>query len=265
MRFAAATGLFALFSTASATPKEPAHAVDLELLIAVDVSTSMSREEQHVQREGYVSALRSPEVMQAIKAGRYGRIAIAYMEWARPEYQRVLVPWTIIEGPADATAVAQVIGEQPSLSQGGTSISAALLGAGRLLRTSGLQSDRQVIDISGDGPNNAGPPIEPLRDALIARGVTVNGLAISLPGAEPYDFIESFPLEYVVSYYKRCVIGGPRAFVLAVADMADFQSAILQKFVMEIAAPRRQLISPAAQTTRPISSDCHYRGQIPRR
>jgi hypothetical protein len=242
--------------------KEPTVAVDLELVIAVDVSTSMSPEEQHVQREGYVSALRSPDVMRAIKSGRLGRIAIAYVEWARPEYQRVVAPWTVIEGPADAAALADVIAAQPSLPQGGTSISAGLLAAGRLLRTSVLSSNRQVVDVSGDGPNNAGPPIESTRDVLITSGVTINGLAISLAGGAQ-GMIESFNLDYLVSYYKRCVIGGAGAFVLAVGDLADFERAIRRKMVDEIAGAPARLQFAADDGRYPPVVDCRTLRHFP--
>ena len=179
----------ALSSPTWAASEKSAGAVDLELVIAVDVSSSMSQEEQHVQREGYVGALRIPDVLRVIKSGRRGRIAIAYFEWARPEYQRVLVPWTVIDGPADAAAIADAIDGQPAIPQGGTAISVGLRFAGRLLQTSGLVSDRRVVDVSGDGPNNAGPRVAPARDALIARGVTINGLVISLP-AGPLDAVK---------------------------------------------------------------------------
>jgi Protein of unknown function (DUF1194) len=179
----------ALSSPTWAASEESAGTVDLELVIAVDVSSSMSQEEQRVQREGYINALRSPDVFRVIKSGRRGRIAIAYFEWARPDYQRVLLPWTIIDGLADAASIADAIDGQPAIPQGGTSISVGLQFAGRLLQTSGLVSDRQVVDVSGDGPNNEGPRVAPARDALIARGVTINGLVISLPG-DPWDWLQ---------------------------------------------------------------------------
>jgi hypothetical protein len=241
-----------------AEPGSTASTVDLKLVIAVDVSSSIGGDEQRLQREGYVSALRSSDVMQVIKSGRRGRIAIAYIEWARPGYQRVVVPWTIIHSAAEAGAIADEIERQLSVPEGGTSISAALLSAGKLLRTSGLGSDREIVDISGDGPNNSGPPIEQARDDLIARGVTINGLAISLLHGPP-DMIDSFPLDYIVSYYKRCVIGGFGAFVLAVGDRADFERAIRLKFVKEIAElPKRELTGYQAQYR---IANCEERGR----
>jgi Protein of unknown function (DUF1194) len=251
----------ALSSPAWAASKE---SVDLELVIAVDVSSSMSQEEQRVQREGYASALRSPDVLQVIKSGRRGRIAVAYFEWARLEYQRVVVPWTVIDGPADAAAIAAAVDGQPTIPQGGTSISSALLFAGKLLLTSGLGSDRQVVDVSGDGPNNSGPRVESARDALIARGVTINGLVISLPDGAP-DMIQSFDLDYLESYYGRCVIGGPGAFMLSVGDLTDFEKAIRRKFLAEIASPPVRL-HLAARTSRYLAApDCLAPGERPGR
>jgi len=251
-------GFLALVPPAWVVRKEATTRVDLELVIAVDVSTSMSDQEQRMQREGYVDALLSPEVMRAIKSGRRGKIALAYMEWARPEYQRVIVPWTVIEDPTDAAGAAKLIRGQPMLPQGGTSISTALLSAARLLLNNGLESDRQVLDVSGDGPNNAGPPVERARDALIARGVTINGLAISIPDGQPSDMIQSFPLDYVVSYYKHCVIGGPHAFVLAVGDMGDLEMAVRKKFVAEIAGPASSIVVAAHDAGAHALFDCSF-------
>jgi hypothetical protein len=235
--------------------KESEVAVDLELVIAVDVSTSMSQDEQRVQRQGYVSALRNPDVLQAIKSGRRGRIAMAYFECARPEYQRVLVPWTVIDGPSDAAAIADAIAGQPVIPQGETSISSALLFAGQLLKTSGFMSDRRIVDISGDGPNNTGTQVQWTRDALIARGVTINGLVVSLLHGPP-DMIESFSLSYLESYYRHCVIGGPGAFVLSVGDPADFNKAIRHKFLTEIAGPPARLHLAAKIIRNPALIDC---------
>jgi Protein of unknown function (DUF1194) len=222
-----------LLVSLSALAEHDEQLVDLDLVIAVDVSLSMNYEEKRVQREGYASALRNPEVMRAIKSGARGRIAIVYMEWAGPGYQRVLAPWTVIADPAGAGTVADAIEEELSFPQAGTSISDALLFAGELLRINKFRSDRQTIDISGDGPNNSGPPVGPIRGALINRGVTINGLAISLPGDE--YMTESFDLDFIRAYYASCVIGGPGSFVLSVSNLADFEKAIRLKLVSEIA------------------------------
>ena len=257
---AASIALAWLSPAARAERQTAAPSVDLKLVVAVDVSTSMSDEEQRLQRDGYASALRSPDIMHAIRSGRLGRIAIAYVEWARPEYQRLVVPWTVIDNAAEAAAIADEIERQSSAPQGGTSISAALVTAGRLLRTSELQSDREIVDVSGDGPNNSGPHLREAREGLIRRGVTINGLAISLSHS-PHDMIESFPLDYIVSYYKHCVIGGSGAFVLAVGDPADFARAIRLKLIAEIAeSPELALLPQLARYDRQYSiADCDLR------
>jgi hypothetical protein len=252
--------LSSLSPAARAERQTSTSAADLKLVIAVDVSTSMSDDEQRLQREGYASTLRSPDVMRTIKSGRRGRIAIAYFEWARPEYQRLIVPWTVIDGPAEAAAIADEIERQPSVPQGGTSISAALMSAGRLLRTAELASDREIVDVSGDGPNNSGPRLQEARASLIRRGVTINGLATSLSDSR-YDMIESFPLDFVESHYKHCMIGGFGAFVLAVGDRADFARSIRLKLIAEIAeSPEPALTRQRARQVAAYSiADCDPR------
>jgi hypothetical protein len=144
---------------AQAEPTDAAPAVDLELVLAADVSGSMTKEELRIQREGYVNALRNVEVVNATLSGTRGRIAIAYFEWSGPDYQRLIMPWTVIDGPDSARSFADTLEEQPAgtsfyggLAGEGTSISGALSFSSRLLQNSGLQSDRQIIDVSGDGP-----------------------------------------------------------------------------------------------------------------
>ena len=141
--------------------------VDLQLVIAIDVSASMDQSRRQMQREGYAGAICSAEVLAAIKSGPHGRIAIACFGWASPDYQRVIVPWTIVETPADADAVAHAIEQEPLASEAGTSISAALLFSERLLRPAGIRADRKIIDVSGDGPNNSGPLLRPARDSCL--------------------------------------------------------------------------------------------------
>jgi hypothetical protein len=238
--------------------------VDLELVLAVDVSSSMTGEEQRIQRVGYANALRSAEVLQAIRSGPRGKIAIIFFEWARPGYQRILLPWTIIDGPDAAAASAATIENQSAASEGGTSISAALLLAAGLLQTTELQGDRQVIDVSGDGPNNAGPYIAPIRDGLIADGVTINGLAISLPPKTKPRRLDYFGPQYIEAYYKGCVIGGSDAFVVVVAGVEEFEVAIRRKLAREIAGaqPRVQF---AASDGQHFPMDCHALGDSPGR
>jgi hypothetical protein len=251
--------------SARADPKDTPSTVDLELVLAVDVSGSMNQDEQRVQREGYVHALRNPDVLRAIRSGTYGRIAIAYVEWASPDDQRVLLPLTVIKGPDEAAAFADLLEAQPILAGGGTSISSGLLSAGRLLQTSSLHSDRQIIDVSGDGPNNAGPPVAQVRDAMVARSATINGLAISKFRHDVPDMPNSFGEGSVGWYYEGCVIGGPGAFVIAVSDLADFEKAIRRKLVLEIAGLPSRLQLAAYDAHFPPRADCLTIGQSPGR
>jgi hypothetical protein len=235
--------------------------VDLELVLCADVSSSMSEAEQHLQREGYVSALHDPAVLRSIKSGRRGRIAIAYVEWAGPNYQRVLMPWTVLDTPNDAAAFAEALRVQPIVRGHGTSISGALLAAGKLLAGSPV-GDRMVIDVSGDGPNNAGLPLQPVHDALIAAGVTINGLAISLHAA---DTLDSFGPGYVELYYESCVIGGSDAFIVTVENTADFAKAIRNKLVNEIAGLSASVQPAAFQIHSRPGVDCVSIGEAPGR
>jgi Protein of unknown function (DUF1194) len=185
---AAASGVafLAWIGGARAEPMDSAPAVDLELILAADVSGSMTKDELRIQREGYVNALRDVDVINATLSGTRGRIAVAYFEWASPDDQRLIMPWTVIDGPDSARSFADALNEQPletnfdvGLKRGGTSISGALFFSSRLLQSGGLRADRHVIDVSSDGPNNCGAPIAPIRDSVISRGATINGLAIS--------------------------------------------------------------------------------------
>ena len=200
--------------------------VDLELVLAVDVSRSIGVDEHQLQRDGYVAAFRHPDLLQAIKSGPFGRIAVVYFEWAGKRHQSVAVPWTIVGDASDANAFADALASQPILPEAGTSISASLVFAERIFAVSGTQSQRRAIDISGDGANNDGPPVEPVRQRLIAKGVTINGLPIDLAIGGVGDLTD---------YYERHIVGGPRAFAITVDDQSRFADSIRRKLVLEIA------------------------------
>jgi len=200
--------------------------VDLELILAVDVSRSIDGNEHRLQREGYVAAFRHPDLLRAIASGPIGRIAVVYIEWAGQRHQSVAVPWTILADADDASAFANALASQPILPEAGTSISASLMFAERIFAVSGTQAFRRAIDISGDGINNDGPPLEPVRQRLIANGITINGLPIDI-GRDGQDRI--------ADYYEDCIVGGPQAFAIAVGDEAGFADAIRRKLVLEIA------------------------------
>jgi len=204
--------------------------VDVELVIAVDVSLSMDIDEQRLQRDGYVAAFRDPELHRAITAGAYGRIAVIYMEWAGPSSQNVVIPWTLIDSPAAARSFADRLAAQPISRLRLTSIGAALNFARTLLAESGFAGMRRVVDVSGDGPNNSGPPVASVRDMLVAGGVVINGLPIMLKTASP----SFFDLTDLDRYYAACVIGGDGSFMVPVKDVAELKSAIRRKLLLEI-------------------------------
>jgi hypothetical protein len=235
--------------------------VDLRLVLCVDVSSSMSESEQRLQRAGYVSALHDPEVLRSIETGPRGRIAIAYLEWAGRDDQRLVMPWTILDEPQDAAAFATALLAQPYQRGRGTSISGALLASSNLL-AEGPPSDRQVIDVSGDGPNNAGLALQPVHDMLVDGDVTINGLAISLHAP---DTVDSFGPHYVELYYESCVIGGPDAFIVSVDDPTEFARAIRKKLVNEIAGLPATVQHVASRVRSRFEIDCVTIGVLPGR
>jgi hypothetical protein len=207
--------------------------VDLELVLAVDVSLSMDLEEQRLQRDGYVQAFRDAQIHKAIQSGPNGRIAVTYMEWAGAGIQAVVLPWQVLASPADANAFADALAAKPISRNLMTSISAAIEVSASLFDQNDLQGLRRVIDVSGDGPNNSGAPVEQKRDEAGRAGVTINGLAIELaPGRGRYSY---FDLADLARYYKDCVITGPGSFVLAIKKKEEFATAIRQKLLLEIA------------------------------
>jgi hypothetical protein len=226
--------------------------VDLELVLAVDVSRSMDAAEQQLQRDGYVAAFRHPEVIQAIQSGALGRIAVTYFEWAAPGFQTLVAPWTVIANAADANAFADKLMGSTVGRQTGTSISGALNYGLALFDDNGFASYRQTIDVSGDGPNNAGGPVETARDTVVGRGITINGLPIVV---RPSFISGPWGVAHLDRYYEDCVIGGPGAFMIAVTDMANFETAVRRKLVTEIAGLPPRII-PVADTTGGEKIDC---------
>ncbi|MGU3330326.1 DUF1194 domain-containing protein [Methylobacterium mesophilicum] len=233
MRRAAVTAIFLVLMLPGqkGLAQKAGREVDLALVLAVDVSLSMDLEEQQVQRDGYVGAFRSEAVQTAIRQGLIGRIAVTYVEWAGTHSQSVVVPWTVIGTTDEAESFADQLARMPPRRNIWTSISAALDFSVGLLRTSGFEATRRVIDVSGDGPNNDGREVTEARDNAVMAGVVVNGLPLMIKAPTgPYD-IPDLDL-----YYRDCVIGGPGAFMVPVRDVAEFATAIRTKIVREVAA-----------------------------
>ena len=212
--------------------------VDVELVIAVDISYSMDFDELRLQRDGYVEALASSEFLNALKQGMHGKVAVTVVEWAGVNDQRIVLPWRLIDGPASAQAVAAELAAAPVRRAFRTSISGALLFSAPLFEGNGYTGIRRVIDVSGDGTNNQGPLIQITRDEVIAKGITINGLPIMLKEPQP----GSIDIKDLDIYYEDCVIGGPGAFVVPIRERQKFKDAIRTKLVLDIAdrsdAPR---------------------------
>ena len=221
-------------------------AVDLELVLAVDVSESMDPEEFAIQRAGYAAALRHPGFIHAVLSGPNGRIALSYFEWAGTVRPRSAVPWQVINGADSARAFAERLESLPVHVFRGTSISAALDFGITSIQTNGFDGARRVIDISGDGPNNFGGPVEQARDAAVGRGIVVNGLPILIRPSPIFPAIDS--------YYAECVTGGAGSFVLPIRTTAEFATAIRRKLILEVsgASPDPRVVP--AQANAPV--DC---------
>lgn len=232
-----------------------AERVDIELVLAVDVSLSMSPAELEIQRRGYAAALTHDSVLQAIADGVHGRIAITYVEWAGINTQFVVVPWTLVSSRQDAEMVAAALSRGPPRSARRTSISAALEFGGDLFAESGFEGMKRVIDISGDGPNNQGAPVTQVRDRLVGQGITINGLPLMTSGG----FDSGYEVANLDRYYADCVIGGPGAFMIPVNDWTQFPEAVRRKLVLELAAfppPADQMHPPVILAQAMSASDC---------
>ena len=228
--------------------KEANPSVDVELVLAVDVSYSMDMHELAIQREGYAQAIISKEFLQALKTGPSGKIAVTYFEWAASSDQKIIIPWRVIEGPESADAVANEIMKTPVRRASRTSISGAIYFAMPLFEENPYRGLRRVIDISGDGPNNNGAPVTTARDAALEKGIVINGLPIMVK--EPsYSTMDIDNLDF---YYEDCVIGGPGSFVVTIKDRDKFKEAIRTKLLLEVAGrtPERPTVPVAAKEPR---------------
>jgi len=210
--------------------------VDVALVLLIDASGSISAEEYKIQRDGYANAFRSPDVAGAIRSGIYGRIAVTAIEWASPEQITTILPWRVIEGDEAASSAADSIESAQAPEWRGTStstsISAAMDAAYVAVLAGSFKAIRTVIDLSGDGVNSGGNPIEPTRAKLISAGMTINGLPII---TAPSDAV-------IVDYYGREVIGGPGAFLVPVEGFGQFAEAVRRKLVMEIAGGEPRVV-----------------------
>ncbi|MGE3145056.1 MAG: DUF1194 domain-containing protein [Pseudorhodoplanes sp.] len=237
-----AAPLLQLVQNAKPTP------VDVELVLAVDISYSMDPDEQQLQREGYMKALTSPEFLRALREGMHGKIAVTYFEWAGTHDRRVVVPWRVVEGPESADAFVSELAAAPYRRAARTSVAGAIEFGAALFETGGFRGVRRVIDVSGDGANNQGPLDTVARDEALARGITINGLPVMVkrPSYATMD------IDTLDIYYEDCVIGGPGSFVIPIREKDKFIEATRTKLVLEIAGrvPERRVIPASAQQPR---------------
>lgn len=218
-------------------------AVDIEIVIAVDVSHSMEPDDLAAQREGFAGAIVSQDLLRALRAGPIGKIALTYFEWSSTNDQKIVVPWRQIDGPEAAKAVAAEIMKAPIRRGSRTSISSAIEFAMPLFEQSPYRGSRRVIVISGDGPNNVGDPVATARDTALQQGIVITGLPIMI-NATPNGTTDIDHIDHIDWYYEDCVIGGPGSFVVPITDRENFKVAIRTKLALEVAGrtPERSTV-----------------------
>lgn len=226
------------WSVASAAVRAAPVEVDVELALMVDVSRSMSPPELEIQRRGYAEALTSDEVLGVISNGFIGKIAITYVEWAGDGTNSVIVPWTVIDGRESAEIVADRLLATFPMGLRRTSISGAIRFAASDIENNDYIGLRRVIDVSGDGPNNDGPPVRRAREAALEAGLVINGLPLMT-----WDETSLWGIRDLDAYYQNCVIGGPGAFVIPVLAWEDFPMAVRRKLVLELAGPLEAVLA----------------------
>ena len=249
----AAAGLVAVTARAEVPPT----AVDLALVLAIDVSGSIDEDEAKLQRQGYVSAFSDPAIGALIGTGPHGKIAVAYLEWSSYGDHRLLVDWTVIDGPSSAKAFADALAEEPIRIGLRTSISGAIEYSLSLFDRAPLSPTRRIIDISGDGPNNDGRYVLEARQAAIEHNIGINGLPIINNRPNRYGFPNLPDLDL---YYEHCVIAGTNAFIVVAQDFHDFAAAVKRKLVLEIAdeappAQRRRYAASGPRSGYPPGCD----------
>ena len=225
---------------AAGAPVRAQTAVDLELVLAVDVSGSVSQDRFILQQQGYVAAFRDPRLLQVIRSGGAQAIAVTMTQWTGPEMQLQVVPWTLVKDEDSILALADAIEKAPrQLFSGGTSISGAIDHAMTLFAKAPFKGTRRVIDVSGDGANNRGRPASDARDEAVRAGVSINGLPILV--LEPF----------LDQYYWSNVVGGPNAFVIAVDSYQAFAAAVFKKLIIEVSAGPSEIRTAAAAVLEP--------------
>jgi hypothetical protein len=227
--------VFAASLLTLATPSRAEEPVDLLLVLASDVSRSVDTRKFQLQREGYAAALSNPRVIDAIRSGPHGRIAICFVEWSGVTSQKLVIDWTIVDDAASARKVGDQLIELPRAFADRTSISAGIEFAMSQLERAPFRGVRRTIDVSGDGTNNSGRDVTLARDEALQKGVTINGLVILSDSPLPWNPEHTNPPGGLDGYYRNNVIGGAGAFVMVAENHNSFGQAIVKKMIAEIA------------------------------
>jgi hypothetical protein len=220
----------------AAAPARAAEPVDLLLVLASDVSRSVDNAKFQLQREGYAAALSNARVVEAIRSGPHGRIAICFVEWSGSTSQKVVIDWTLVSDAASARKIGDQMLELPRAFADRTSISGGIDFSVAQLTRSPFEAPRRTIDVSGDGTNNAGREVQLARDEALAKGIVINGLVILSDRQVPWNAEHTNPPGGLESYYRDNVVGGPGSFVMVAEDFQSFGRAIIKKMIAEIAA-----------------------------
>ena len=231
--------VLAFASAIFAAPPARTEPVDLLLVLAADVSRSVDSQKFQLQREGYAAALSDPRVIDAIQSGRRGRIGVLFLEWSGFGNQKVVIDWTVVDGPKAAQAFGDRLLESPRSFADRTSISGGIDAAVAQLARAPFEAQRRTIDVSGDGTNNAGRDVGQARDEAVALGISINGLVILSETPLPWNPEHTNPPGGLTKYYRDNVIGGPGSFALEAKDFNSFGEAIVKKMIAEIAELRQ--------------------------
>jgi len=238
-----ATRLFALFITiavvAGSSAARAAEEVDLLLVLSSDVSRSIDAPKFKLQRDGYAAAIVNPRVIQAIRSGALGKIAVSFVEWSGVGAQKIVIDWTVIRDEATAKDFSAQVIEAPRAFADRTSISGGIDFAMAQLARAPFQANRHTIDVSGDGTNNSGREVTDARDEALAKGVTINGLVILSERPMSWNADHTNPPGGLDTYYRNNVMGGPGSFVMVAENFSSFGQAILNKLIAEIASNQR--------------------------
>lgn len=222
---------FLLLATGNACA-EGLQPVDLELVLAVDTSTSVDEQEFALQTTGLAQAFLSPQVVSAIRAAGTRGVAVSVVQWAGKARQATVVDWQLVRDGQTAAELAARIASTTRVIDGLTDIEGAIDFSVNSIETNRFEGARKVIDVSGDGSSDAAGS-EAARNAANAKAIVINGLVIH---NVDYSLGELANID-LHEHYANHVIGGPGAFLMTARDYDDFKTAIRAKLVREITGP----------------------------